>query len=310
MTICVLALLLHLVGWDQLLRVARAADLKWLLLSYVAALGAMLMNSALLFHLLGHARLDVKFTRVVLANSLSILYTLILPGDLLAGAAKWVDLSAATGDKARVFSALVSAKIGLALAPLAIGSVALAFENPFETRAVPLAAIAAGIVLVIVTALYLNVRTAVLIDRAMGALLRLLPTAVVARGQMLSSAFAEYRSLSAADGVIVIFYSVMAFALGVIAMGFAAMAVGADVPLEVFAWVSMILFISRLFPITISNLGVREGIMIAVLGMYGVGVAAAFAIGIVLFSFTLLIAVVGAGYQISIAAGLIKWRGS
>jgi len=309
-TIAALVLLLRLVGWEQLAQLARVADPKWLLLSYVAALGAMLMNSALLWQLLGHVGLDVKLTRVVLANSLSILYTLVLPGDVLAGAAKWVDLSAATGDKVRVFSALVSAKISLALAPLAIGSVALAFENPFDTRAVPMVAIAASVVLVIVAALYVNARTGALIDQAVGALLRILPGAIALRAQAVSNAFAEYRTLGATNGVFVLFYSVAAFALGVIAMAFAAMAVGADVPVEVFAWVNMILFIARLFPLTISNLGIREGIMIAVLGLYGVGAAAAFAIGIVMFSFTLMIALVGSVYQISVAAGWIEWRGS
>lgn len=308
-SIAVLALLFRLIGWNEILQVARNADLNWVLLTWVASLCGMAMNAALLRHLLGHVGLDVKFTRVLLANSLSVLYSLILPGDMLAGAAKWVDLSAATGDKSRVLSAMVFAKIGLALSPLAIGSVALAFQNPYGTRAISLAAIATSAAVIIGMTLYLNARTGALIDQAVEIPLRLLPNAAASHAQSVSSAFSEYRSLRATDGALVLLYSVAAFVLGVIATAFAATAVGADVPVLVFAWVSMILFITRLFPITISNLGIREGVMIAVLGLYGVGPATAFAAGIVIFSSHIFVALAGAIYQITIAAGWVKWRG-
>ena len=71
---------------------------------YLIALISILVNAFLLRFLLSSIGLQVSIGRVILAKSLSTFYALILPGDLFAGVAKWADLSAATGDKARVLS--------------------------------------------------------------------------------------------------------------------------------------------------------------------------------------------------------------
>lgn len=308
LTIGVLAALVEHVGWDPMIQVAADATARWVVLTYGAAFCAMLMGAILLRYLLKRLGLDVGLKRILLANSLSTLYTLIVPGDLLAGAAKWADLSAATGDKPRVLSSMVFAKVALALAPLVIGSVVLAVENPLRSHALVTAAFLTSSVLVAGTVLFLNRRTGRCIDKAIEALLCYLPTFAQSRARSVARAFAEFRSLDTIDTGRTLVYSTAAFICGVAAMACAAKAVGVGVPVTVFAWVSMILFITRLVPVTISNLGIREGVLIAVFGIYGVEPAAAFATGMVMFSSNVLIAIVGAGYQVAIASGRVRWR--
>jgi hypothetical protein len=70
----------------------------------------------------------------------------------------------------------------------------------------------------------------------------------------------------------------------------------------------MFLFISRLLPLTLGNLGVREGILVLSFGLYGVEPAEAILVGLLMFSSVLFVAVVGAAYQIAIAMGWLDWK--
>jgi uncharacterized membrane protein YbhN (UPF0104 family) len=69
----------------------------------------------------------------------------------------------------------------------------------------------------------------------------------------------------------------------------------------------MTLFLTGLLPITFSNLGVREGLLIAVLGLYGIDPAVAMAVGLLLFTNVVFVAVFGAAYQIALSSGWISW---
>ena len=94
--------------------------------------------------------------------------------------------------------------------------------------------------------------------------------------------------------------SVLLFACGAYAMSL-------TIPFWTIAWVHALLVVIRQVPITISGLGVREGILIATLGPYGVEPERAFALGLLLFSNQVLFALVGAAYHFLLACGWAQW---
>lgn len=73
-------------------------------------------------------------------------------------------------------------------------------------------------------------------------------------------------------------------------------------------WLMAVLLVARRVPITISNLGVREGILIVVLGLYGVEPERAFAVGLVVFSGHIFVALFGLAYQVALTLGLAEWQ--
>ena len=81
-----------------------------------------------------------------------------------------------------------------------------------------------------------------------------------------------------------------------------------DLPFLTLFWINAILLAARQVPITISNLGVREGILIAVLSTYGVEPERSVAIGLTLFCCHVFAALIGLVYQIFLSLGLARWK--
>ncbi len=307
-TAVILYLIVNAVGGQALKQAVRHADWAWLIGMYAMTLCFIVVNSAMLKLILRKVGLQVSLRRVALANSLSTFYTLILPSDVLAGLAKWADLSAATGDKPRVLAALIFAKIALAIAPLFFGTLALAINNPFSD--VPLSMIAGSLCFAVVggTLLVLNSKSGPAVDRGIIRLVRSWPGFIKIKIFDAVASLAHFRLLSLVDHLQILFSSVAAFAIGIGGFYSAVRAAGESVAITALLWVSLALFISRLLPITVSNLGVREGIVVLAFGAYGVAPGSALLVGLLMFTNTVFVAIAGALYQVALAMGWLKWK--
>jgi uncharacterized membrane protein YbhN (UPF0104 family) len=310
LTVLILALLIRAIGWQRIRPALEETQFRWLFVMYFMSLCAMIANASMTRSLLARVHLRVTLRRVMLANALSTFYTLILPGDVLAGIAKWADLSAATGDKPRVLSTLVFSKIALALPPLVIGTAALALQNPLESIRLPIAAGVLTVAIVVGSALLLNPKTGRVFDDIVLRLARITPQFIQTRIQSVLTALNEFRGLRISDHLIVYSLSLCAFFLGIAGFASAAAAAGVVIPVATLLWVAMILFVTRLLPITLSNLGIREGVVIASFGLFGVAPASALLVGLILFTNTIVIAFFGAAYQMAVANGWVEWRPS
>jgi uncharacterized membrane protein YbhN (UPF0104 family) len=308
LTIVILTLLIRAIGWQRIRPALAETQLRWVIVMYFMTLCALIANASMIRFLLAQVRLHVTLRRVMLANALSTFYTLILPSDVLAGLAKWADLSAATGDKSRVLSALVLAKVALALAPLVIGTTALALQNPLESNALPIAAGVLTVVLIVGTTIVLNPNVGKFFDNVISRLSGVAPQFI--RTQILSVLVAlnDFRRLKVSDHLSIYALSLCAFGLGIAGFACAAAAAGVVIPITTLLWVSMILFVTRMLPITLSNLGIREGVVVASFGLFGVAPAPALLVGLIMFTNTLVVAFFGAAYQTAVTNGWVEWR--
>jgi uncharacterized membrane protein YbhN (UPF0104 family) len=98
-------------------------------------------------------------------------------------------------------------------------------------------------------------------------------------------------------------------ALRTLVLYFATLAVGVDVSPVHILWISAFLVFTAVLPITIANLGVREGLLVFALAPFGVNPATAVALGLLLFANQIIAALVGAFYQLAISLGWVRWHG-
>ena len=91
-----LVLLVYLVGWRALVDNLANASPPWLFSLWGIAIATFAVMALNLFLLLVKIGLQISYVRVMLANVLANFYSLIVPGDLMAGMAKWAVLSVAT----------------------------------------------------------------------------------------------------------------------------------------------------------------------------------------------------------------------
>lgn len=307
LAVLILGLLFRVAGWGALRDAFAETRWSWMIAAYLAVGVSMFINASLLRFLLDVVGLEVTFGRVLLAKTQATFVSLILPGDMFAGATKWANLSAATGDRAGVLSAMLFSKVALAVPPLVIGSVALAHKSPFPETNVSGIAAAAAVTVIIATVLILHRRSGQFIDEQMLAASRKVAAFAQIGVQGLVNAVRELRTMRASAYVVTILLSLGVFGLQILNIFCVAQAVNVTVPVVAFFWVIMFLFISRLLPLTVGNLGVREAILVLSLGLYGIEPATAIVVGLLMFSSVVVVGAVGALYQIAIAIGWLQW---
>ena len=302
-TALLLGSLVGLVGWRELVEGLSAASGPWIAAMYGVVLITFVVMATCLHLLLTKTGVAVPLGRVLLANALANLYALVLPGDLMAGVSKWVLLSAATGQRARVLSAIVLNKVALGLAPLLFGTLALAFESPFPRLPVGETALGGAAFVLACLFLVLYRGTGPWVDDRVRAASRVLPRALQGVVEKALEALAALRAFAVRDHLKVLSLSLLAFWLGIVSFFCVTRAMGLDVPVATLVWISLALFVSRLLPITFNNLGVREGLLILALGAQQVEPALALGVGLVMFSSAIWIGLLGAACQVSIALG-------
>lgn len=308
LTVLLLTTLVYVIGWRELLETFKSVTWWWLAPMYAATLVGLMANAALSRALFKTAGLHVTLTRVLLANTLSTFYTLILPSDALAGIAKWADLSAATGNRPKVLTVLVLAKLWLSLPPLVLGVAVLTAYSPLASRQLTLAGGLTLLIMLSAMSILLNGRIGPVVDRWLITLVNNLPERASIGAAAVIGSLSHFRGARILAHLKTLGYSAGAFFAGIAGFACAARAAGANAPLSALIWLSMTLFVTRLVPITFSNLGVREAVLVFGLGVYGVPAANSMAVGIVMFTNTLFIAFAGLVYQIALLRGWINWR--
>lgn len=310
MTAGVMALLVNLVGWDKVIVMARETELPWLMALLSAVLAVRCIEAVQMRVLLAKLDLRISVFRIFLANALSALYSLVVPGDVIASVAKWADLSAATGRKSLILSAIVYNRIALLVPVLGMGTVALAIENPFADSYIVGVLMLVGILIV---ALALGLFHPTL--RVYGAgLCRWLtspfPPRIHELVERVLASLEGFREFLIKDHLVVYGFSLLSLLTNVAVVDCATRAMAIELSPLVLFWVTAVLIAARQVPVTVSNLGVREGILIVVLELYGVEPERAMTMGLLLFSGQLLVAIIGLMYQLALSLGLARWDNS
>jgi hypothetical protein len=223
---------------------------------------------------------------------------------MIASAAKWANLSSATNNKSVVINAIVYNRLVILVPPLIIGAVALAWENPFPDslleEGVTLLALA-GIVAVICI---FHPKYGAATDRFARKLFGSLPLKIKNLVETVLDALQPFRRFQLRDHISIYSVGILSMVMNFAVFACAVKAVGLEIPFLTQAWTMALLLSSRQVPITLSNLGIREGILMVVLSNYGVDLEISFTLGLIIFSYSIVMALIGLLYQISLTLGL------
>jgi uncharacterized membrane protein YbhN (UPF0104 family) len=136
----------------------------------------------------------------------------------------------------------------------------------------------------------------------------ILPNSISSRILNILNSLEKFYVFSWQFHLMMLLRSLLIILVGYIGFYFSATSVGIELPVILILWVKSIILIARQLPISISGLGVRESILVAVLSPFGVSEAAAFSLGIISFTNSIIYGLIGAGYQISLTFGWVKWE--
>lgn len=310
MTALLLALLVKLIGWNDIVLALRLADIRFLCFLYIITFIVRMLDAVQLKFLLYKLGLSITIRRIFLANSLSAFYSMVVPGDLVAGGAKWLNLSAATGNKALSLNAIIYNRGLILLNALLFGNIALLLENPFGNQ---IFQFISKILLLLMIAAFFCVyspRLGPVLEKPFLHLLQSIPSPIVWKQKVakLFSSIAVVRTLRFKDHFVIFLINLISMLSSVLVIVFSCKSLGIHLPFLVLLWTHSILLLARQLPITINNLGLREGILILVFSQYSIPKETAFVTGIIIFSTHIFYILIGAGYQLALSIGAAKWR--
>jgi len=259
--------------------------------------------------LMKEAGMNISIRRAFLAGSLSALYGLIIPGDVLASVAKWANLSAAVGEKAGVLNSIVYRRMMRLLPEICIGLIAFSVNNPINNKVLPAVLGLLAALVFSFSIFFYHPRTGPLLnDFACKVSTKIFPKSISKRILAVLSSLKTFYVFSWRFHITMFFRSFLIMLVGYLGFYFSSMAVGINLPIPVIIWAKSIILVVRQFPISISGLGVRESILVAVLSPFGVPEVAAFSLGILLFTNSIIYGLIGAGYQICLTFGWTNWN--
>lgn len=302
-TLVIVTVLFVVVGWGDVWAALVSASWPWLVAMYAVALGKQVIDAFQLRYLLAQVGSPVPLRRVFLASQLASFYSIVLPGDVAASTAKWADLSIATGRRSLVLTAMVYNRLMMLSVPVLVGTIALIVDDPFdEAWVVALAAvILAGIVFALL--LLYHPRLGSWSERLLRALASKLPKRVGDKIGYVITSLAAIRALPLRDHLRVLGFVTAGVGMGVVRIWFGMLALDLGVSPLAVLWIMAFNLIGRLLPITIASLGIRESLLIVALTPLGVARERSVALGLLGFSTILMLALIGAAYQISLVLG-------
>lgn len=240
------------------------------------------------------------------ATAATCLYSMILPGILSTGV-KWYILKKGTGKSSNVLCSMIYNQWLIMTIMTVFGLAALMFANPASlsisnTTNQRLVPVVCGILLlatIAVSLLLLNSRTGGKITKAIAVLLRPLPAKIQHKGLEVLDQIATFQTAGAGFHLRITAISIIDTLIGgVIIYILSARAANVTAPVGTFVWLCALIYILGRVPVSIANLGVREAMLVVLLAPYGVEKPQALLMAMILFSALIVMAVIGAGYQI------------
>lgn len=302
-TVALLAMLFRVADAREIFEAIRGASPVWLCLMYPVALTARVVEATLFRSLLGYVGVRLSIRRVFFASALSGLYGLVSPGDVVASFAKWQNLSAATGRKALVLSAIIYNRLVLLAVPLMAGVFALRHENPVPDAPLFEIAIAMWAAVVGVGVFMFHPKLGPAFDRMTRKAYSFFPEFVTRRIEYLLGSLDLIRSIPLGAHPRLLLISVTNFLALLASTALLCRALGLSVPIWGLVMLQSVLVLSGHLQVTVAGFGVRETVFLLVLGTYGVPQAAAVAAGLLAFTMRFAFALIGGLYQVALMFG-------
>ena len=236
------------------------------------------------------------------ASAVTLLYSMIIPGVLSSGI-KWYILRKNTGKGSTVLSSMLYNQLSIIFVMTVFGLVALIVTNPATNArnrwllpalcSILLAAI------ILISLLLLNSRTGDKFIKALGLLLSPFSEKTRQKGQEILAQIAVFQTVGVSFHLTMASITIIANLIGGVSI-YILSASGANItaPLGVLVWLCAIVYLLGRMPISVANLGVREATLVGLLALYGVEKSPALLMSMILFSAIVVMAVIGAIYQL------------
>ena len=291
---------------EQFRQTAKTAKWWFLFAVWVLVVIIFWINSIKMQLILKKQDCNVSIATLFGASAITLFYSMIIPGILSTGV-KWYILKKDTGKSSNVLSSMFYNQMSIIVVMMVFGLAALMITNPTSLLNTDsnnrwLLPVVSGILLaaiILISLLLLNGRTGGKIIKAFTLLLKPLPAKIHRNAQNILEQLAIFQSVGGKFHLTIASITIIANLIGGVLIYFlSAKAANITAPVGVFVWLCAVVYILGRIPISVANLGVREFTLVGLLGIYGVEKSPALLMSMILFSTVILMAAIGAIYQL------------
>jgi uncharacterized membrane protein YbhN (UPF0104 family) len=298
------AILLYLVfthvPFAETLRAMRDSDAVLCLLAYLLIIPAHVLTGVQMWAGFRAQNIPHRMADLIQVQFAAMFYGLVIPGDVSAMAVKWIRLSKGGRHLAETAAIILYCRVVNSLGLLCLGLIALPFEEQLDSAL--LRALVGGAFLLSLAAFlpFFSGRAALAMGRLGRGLAARLPLPGVVRvksGKVWDGVVALSR-LPPASRLWLAFLGFAFQALGILSLWVLARALDLPLGLLACAWISLLLYIVTLAPISVAGLGLREATLVHLLPTYyGIGAESALALSLLVFGRRLFLCLVGGVWE-------------
>jgi len=291
---------------EQFRQTVKTARWHFLFAVWVLVVIIFWINSIKMRFILKKQDCNVSIATLFSASAITLFYSMIIPGILSTGV-KWYILKKGTGKGINVLSSMFYNQLSIIVVMTVFGLAALMITNPASLLKTDannrwLLPAISGILLaaiILISLLLLNSRTGGKIIKAFTLLLNPLPAKIHRNAQKILEQLAIFQAAGAGFHLTILAVTIIANLIGgVLLYILSAKATNITAPFGVFVWLCAVIYVLGRVPISVANLGVREVTLVGFLGIYGVAKPQALLMSMILFSALVVMAVIGAIYQL------------
>ena len=245
-----------------------------------------------------HYGIVLSTKRAFIINQIVNFYSLFLPSGLTGLGIKWHRFSQHSGKRAETFAAILYIKIYYLGFMLTAGLLALVFDNPFGPKIMYYAVLA--FFLAIAFVLFISYAQSVpLIANSCGQVLRRLPDWLAMRLHKLLSEMNYFKQLTHLQLFYFLVPPPLVLCFVAVVYYLTALGLGLKIPLFSAVWIGAIVVLIQHIPASIAGLGLREGVLVLILPIYGVTPPQAMAFSLVLFGYVLAMGFLGGLFEVN-----------
>jgi uncharacterized protein (TIRG00374 family) len=231
-------------------------------------------------------------------NLTAAFYSFFLPAkNITGGAIRFYGLSKVNNKKAEALASIIFDRVFATIALCLVGALFWSMDRSYTAGNLSYSFIIIFGILLIVTILLSNVRIPNFFLKFFESLhLSSFNTSLVKFYESLH----KYRTVPIKSRAFILILSVFLHLLDVLVYFLLAKSLGLNISVVTIGWVRAATILATMVPVTISGLGIREGVLIFLLSPYGVAGEEAFALSILIFFATILmVGIIGGLYEIS-----------
>jgi uncharacterized protein (TIRG00374 family) len=293
-TVGVLAYVLHIVPLEEIAVVLGTAHLGYVALGLLLQMAVRVPAAVRMKVFTDAQRLGLRITTILSIMLATSFYGLLLPGTLAGGLAGWMKYVQHGAAAGRSLACIVVSRAAEILATLTAGVCWWMLESRLSgIAAVLFVCLAVGLLLAAYMLLFEHShRLSAMLERATRGS-KLQQTFLYRKVHAFANHLARVRELPRRATLVVLLASVTQDLLGAAAFYMFAHALDLELGFLAVAWMRVAVHFAVMLPISISGLGVREGVLVLLAAPYAVAAPQAVAWSFVIFSGTLLAALTG-----------------